>query len=131
VFVLSPWVAQSFVYGNSLKNNVVAVVVPDEDHARAWCSKKGVTYDYAKLCAENEDFKKELFDDLMTLSASNKLSSLEKPKMIHLTHEPFAIENELLTPTFKLKRNVAGVHFKPQIDALYEKIEAAEKARAI
>ena len=29
IFVLSPFVEQSFVYGDSLKNCVVAIVVPD------------------------------------------------------------------------------------------------------
>ena len=32
IFVLSHFVGQSFVYGDSLKNNVVAVVVPDVTH---------------------------------------------------------------------------------------------------
>ena len=30
IFVLSPFVEQSFVYGDSLKNCVVAIVVPDK-----------------------------------------------------------------------------------------------------
>ena len=29
IFVLSPFIEQSFVYGDSLKNCVVAIVVPD------------------------------------------------------------------------------------------------------
>jgi long-chain acyl-CoA synthetase len=46
-------------------------------------------------------------DDLLRLAGENKLSSLEKPKAIHLTLDPFTIENDIITPTFKLKRNVA------------------------
>jgi len=35
------------------------------------------------------------------------LSGLEKIKKVYLTAEPFTVENDLITPTFKIKRNVA------------------------
>ena len=41
------------------------------------------------------------------LATENKLSGLERIKDIYLTSDPFTIENNILTPTFKLKRNVA------------------------
>ena len=46
-------------------------------------------------------------DDMLRLAKENKLSGLEKPKEIFLTLDLFTIENDILTPTFKLKRNVA------------------------
>jgi long-chain acyl-CoA synthetase len=58
------------------------------------------------------DFKRLVMDDLEALGRSNKLSSLEKPKDILLTTEPFSIENKILTPTFKLKRNVGRDSYK-------------------
>jgi long-chain acyl-CoA synthetase len=67
----------------------------------------------------DNDFKKVVMDDLEQLGKSNKLSSLEKPKDILLTTEPFSIENNILTPTFKLKRNVGRDIYKKQIDAMY------------
>ena len=36
VFVLSPYIAQSMVYGNSLESCVVAIVVPDEEEVKKW-----------------------------------------------------------------------------------------------
>jgi long-chain acyl-CoA synthetase len=44
---------------------------------------------------------------MLNLAKENKLSGLEKPKDIHLSSEAFTIENDQLTPTFKLKRNNA------------------------
>jgi len=46
-------------------------------------------------------------EDCMKLAASNKFNSLEKPKAIKLILDPWTQENDMLTPTFKLKRNVA------------------------
>jgi len=51
-------------------------------------------------------------DDLERLGKEKKLSSLEKPKDIYITIEPFSIENNILTPTFKLKRNIGRDVYK-------------------
>lgn len=65
-------------------------------------------------------YKKFIQDEINRLGVENKLSSLEKPKDIALTLDAFTIENNLLTPTFKLKRNVGREVFKAQIDKMYE-----------
>jgi len=64
------------------------------------------------------------------LGRENKLSSLEKPKEFELWPQPFTIENNILTSTFKLKRNIAKEVFKAQIDEMYVRAEAEEAARA-
>jgi len=74
---------------------------------------------------KDSEYKKVVFDDLEQLGRANKLSSLEKPKDIILTTEPFSIENNMLTPTFKLKRNIGREVYKNQIDAMY--IELTKK----
>jgi long-chain acyl-CoA synthetase len=68
----------------------------------------------------NTVFKKLVLDEVRSVCDHHKLSSLEKPKKVFLSREPFSIENNLLTPTMKLKRNIAKVYFWPQIKALYE-----------
>ena len=45
---------------------------------------------------------------------------MEKPKEISFVLTPFSVENNILTPTFKLKRNIAREVFKPKIDVMYE-----------
>lgn len=73
----------------------------------------------------SEELNKLIFDELDTLGRSMKLSGLERPKAIYLTADPFSIENEILTPTMKLKRNVGRKVYQEQLDQMYAKL--AEK----
>lgn len=50
----------------------------------------------------------------------NKFNGLEKIKKVFLTAEPFSMDNDLLTPTMKIKRNIARKLFAPQIEKMYE-----------
>ena len=61
---------------------------------------------------DNEDLRMAIYQDLLKLASDNKLNSLEKPKQITLLNDPFTVENDLLTPTLKLKRNVAKIRFE-------------------
>ena len=41
------------------------------------------------------------------------------PRNVHMTLDPWTIENGLITPTLKLKRKALNEKFAPQIQALY------------
>ena len=43
---------------------------------------------------------------------------------VHLTAEPFSVENGLLTPSFKLKRPQAKEAFAGDIEAMYRRLDA-------
>lgn len=49
---------------------------------------------------------------MLELAKVNKLSGLEKIKKVFFTADPMTIENDILTPTMKIKRNIAKVVFK-------------------
>ena len=67
----------------------------------------------------DEDLRQLVYDDLMVLAKANKFSSLEKPKQITLLADPFTIDNDILTPTMKLKRNNAKKMLQQDIDKMY------------
>jgi long-chain acyl-CoA synthetase len=58
-------------------------------------------------------------EDCMKLGASNKFNSLEKPKQLKLILDPWTQDNDMLTPTFKLKRNIAKKMYDQEILDLY------------
>ena len=49
---LSPYIAQCFIYGDSLKNACVSVVFPEEDAIKGWAAKDAelAAKSYADLC---------------------------------------------------------------------------------
>lgn len=59
--------------------------------------------------------------DLNKLAAENKLTGLEKIKHVHLILDPFTIESDMLTPTLKIKRNIAKKIFEKEIAELYDR----------
>jgi len=50
----------------------------------------------------------------------NNLSGLEKIKRLYLTDDEWSVENNLLTPTLKLKRPEVNNKYKNNLDSLYE-----------
>jgi len=71
--------------------------------------------DFKTLCQDPE-LNKAVSDSIMQLAVAAKFTSLEKPYEIILVPDQFTVENNLITPTFKLKRNIAKQVFQKEID---------------
>lgn len=118
VYMRSPFVAQLFVYGDSLQSCVVGIAVPEEEFLTKWAQENGIEGDFATLCGKPE-VKEAIMEDMAKQAKEGKLLGFEKIKALHVDPELWSVENGLLTPTFKLKRNVAKKHYAEQIDAMY------------
>ena len=53
------------------------------------------------------------------------ISRFERIKAIHLVNDQFTIDNGLLTPTLKVKRNVVRDFYKSTIDNIYDMTDKA------
>ena len=122
MLALSPMIAQSIIYGDSLRSCTVAIVVPNPDQVKKFSEEKKISQDEVHTDAT---FKALVADDIKRIGIEQKLSGLEKPKDILIYNGTFSVENNLLTPTFKLKRNVARDFFKKEIDQMYTKLDWA------
>lgn len=109
-------VEQIWVYGSSYTSYLVAVVVPTED---ALQKKTGVKDSLPSLC-NREESKQAVLKDLDAIAESEGLKTFERVKRVHLEPEPFSIEKNLLTPTYKKKRPQLKDHYKDIIDKLYK-----------
>lgn len=104
-YTQSKYILQTWVYGDPLKDYLLAFIVPDPDVV-------GKEY--------NEDeLKATIYQDMLALAKVHGLNSLEIPKQIMLLKEPFSPENDILTPTMKLKRFNAKKVYQAEIDHLY------------
>tara|TARA_B110000285_G_scaffold233354_1_gene306938 strand:+ start:1822 stop:2121 length:300 start_codon:yes stop_codon:yes gene_type:complete len=96
------------------------VVVPEASTVKKWAAEEGISdLDMAKVY-EDHKFHKVVLDDFVALNKANKMSGLEKIKGIYVSEEPFTIENEILTPTMKIKRNIAKNKYIDKLNAMYE-----------
>ncbi|KAF9899569.1 hypothetical protein BX616_002949 [Lobosporangium transversale] len=113
-------VAQIFVYGHSLKSTLVAIVVPDAETLKTWANDNGLgNKSFEELCALPK-VRETLLKELNAFGREVDLKGFEIPKNIHVTSEQFTIENDLLTPTFKLKRHTAKEKFNVEIERMYQ-----------
>jgi len=87
---------QCMIYGNG-KNYLVALIVP------------------------NKEFKnqKEKIDEIISKTNEN-LTLIERIKKFYLINENFSIENGLLTPTMKVKRNKVIIKYKNILENFYK-----------
>ncbi|UJR17526.1 hypothetical protein I4U23_004421 [Adineta vaga] len=121
IYIQSRYITQAFVFGNSYKNNTVAIIVPDPEVLLKYAAEKKSSVGLAELCKQAE-IKKLIFDDIKQLENAQGLKGFEKVKDIYLHPELFSISNNLLTPTMKAKRPELAKYFERQIDHMYKNI---------
>ncbi|KAJ2554290.1 medium-chain fatty acid-CoA ligase faa2 [Coemansia sp. RSA 1933] len=123
-------VQQVFVHGDSLKSCLVGVVVPDPETFVPWAQKVAggdAPASLESLCSSSA-VNAAMCKRLAVLGRKARLQGYEVLRAIKIDHQPFDVEsNGLLTPTMKLRRNIAAEHYRPDIDEMYAAINAAGK----
>ena len=79
IYVRSRYVAQVFVYGNSLKSNLIGVVVPEEIILFEWAKENNLELDMNQLC-QNTEFKKIILKDITNQGKIGGLKGFEQVK---------------------------------------------------
>ena len=92
----SPAIDQCMVYGDG-KNYLVALIVPSKEFK------------------ENKEKINEIVNEI-----NKNLTLVEKIKKFNLINENFSIENGLLTPTMKVKRNKVIAKYKNVLENFYK-----------
>ncbi|GKV23762.1 hypothetical protein SLEP1_g33458 [Rubroshorea leprosula] len=120
-----PLITSVWVYGNSFESFLVAVVVPERQALEDWATNNHEALDFKSLC-NNPKARKYILDELNGIGQKNQLRGFELLKAIHLEPNPFDIERDLITPTFKLKRPQLLKYYKDRIDQLYSEAKESK-----
>uniref|UniRef100_A0A915HRB1 long-chain-fatty-acid--CoA ligase n=1 Tax=Romanomermis culicivorax TaxID=13658 RepID=A0A915HRB1_ROMCU len=123
VYNRTKYVNQSYVYGDNRKSYLVSVVVPNKELlqkvARERFGLKDVPFE--KLC-KDEKILQMIHDDIILEGHKAGLQSFEQAKRIVLDAQQFTVENGLLTPTLKSRRNALKEKYKKEIEKMYDTI---------
>ena len=105
MLTLQPEILQAMVHGDR-KPYLVALLVPDPEEMR-------------RFKDDPEAMHKALSKAVDRVNAD--LSIIEKVRRFIVADEQFSVENEMLTPSMKIRRHVIGSAYAERLDALYKK----------
>jgi fatty acid CoA ligase FadD9 len=113
VFAGAPLVRQIFVYGNSERANLLAVVVPTAEALE-------------RFGDDITGLRAALNDSLQRTAKAAELQSYELPVDFILEFEPFSADNGLLSGVGKLLRPNLKAHYGERLEQMYADIAAAQ-----
>jgi long-chain acyl-CoA synthetase len=111
----SKYINQTCVIGDSRKF-LTALVTLDADNTAAYAKEKGIQFSGINDLIKNEEIQKLIEAEVE--EKNKEFASFESIKKVTIVPE-FTIENGLLTPTLKVKRNMAIESHKKEIDLMY------------
>jgi fatty acid CoA ligase FadD9 len=120
VFAGAALVRQVFVYGNSERPYLLAVVVPTDDALR-------------KFAGDDAGLKAALTESLRQTARAAELQSYELPVDFLVESEPFSADNGLLSGVGKLLQPKLKEHYGERLEQLYADLAAnrADELRAL
>lgn len=65
------------------------------------------------------EFNKHILDEITAKAKEFQLNGLERIRKVLIIDYAFSVANDLMTPTFKVKRNQAKKTFQAEIDEMY------------
>ncbi|MFL0241248.1 carboxylic acid reductase [Mycobacterium sp. SMC-17] len=113
-FGTSPLIRQIYVYGNSSRSYLLAVIVPTAE------ALSGVS--------DAEALRPELADALQTVAREAGLQSYEVPRDFIIETEPFSLENGLLTGVRKLAWPTLKARYGAELEQLYAELAEGQAA---
>ncbi len=112
---LSRFITNAMVYGDNKPYNV-ALVVPNESELEEWARNAG--RDLGTVTDDSE--VRQLLEGEIATTTQGAVKGYESIRRFTVLIEDFTIENGLLTPTLKVKRNAVIARYESEIETLYK-----------
>ncbi|MBB6124707.1 long-chain acyl-CoA synthetase [Sphingobium subterraneum] len=115
MLTLQDEIAQAMVSGDK-RPYIVGLIVPEAEWLAQWARDRGVEPDL-RVLATSPDLHSALRAAVDRVNA--ELSATERVRQFIIADEPFTTENEMLTPSIKIRRHVIRDVYRERLDALY------------
>lgn len=115
VFARAPLIRQIYLYGNSERARLLAVVVPTPEGLESF--------------GDTPELKSKLLESLHRTATTAQLQSYEVPVEILVETEPFSTTNDLVSSAGKLARPNLKERYSGRLEQVYLDIAAAQVAR--
>jgi long-chain acyl-CoA synthetase len=115
MLTLQPEIIQAMVVGDK-RPHLVGLVVPDPEWLMEWAVANDEKPDCPQLCG-NPAVQRALQAAVDRVNAD--LSVTEKVRRIAVTVDAFTVDNEMLTPSMKIRRHKIKEVYGGKLDALY------------
>jgi long-chain acyl-CoA synthetase len=112
----SRYISNIMVYGDKHKY-IVALVCPEMNEVRSYLKEKGVAADDAARPGDIPEVRHLMNAEIELLN--RELARFEQVKKFEILDEDFTVENDLATPTLKLKRKNIVKRYEDVITRLY------------
>lgn len=119
-FTSSPFVQRCLIIGFQ-RPYVTALIVPHFKILETWCGKEGIHWTSGEFMVHNIKVKARLKREIDELNEA--LPNFQRIRGFFLCPTDWQIEKQELTHTLKPVRRVLELHYKNEIDKLYEKTE--------
>jgi long-chain acyl-CoA synthetase len=111
---LSPFIAQAMVHGADRPFNV-ALIVPDMTAITEWARDNSI--DTSQGLIDHESIRQLIRAEVDKYS--NEFKSFEKVRKFKLLAEEFSTQNDMLTPTLKVKRRNVLIRYESELSSLW------------
>ncbi|MBQ4547995.1 MAG: long-chain fatty acid--CoA ligase [Bacteroidales bacterium] len=95
-----------------------AIIVPDFAFLKTWCQKHEIPFTTPKEMINNADVKRRYAEEIKKINQN--FGDTEKIKRYELIADEWSVNNGILTPTLKVKRNVVKETYKDLIEMMYK-----------
>jgi long-chain acyl-CoA synthetase len=113
---LQPELNQAMVTGDK-RPHLVGLVVPDPEWTATWARENGKSAELAGL-AEDAEFRRAI--QAVIERVNKQVSGLERVRRFAVAPEPFTVENQMMTPTLKIRRHIIKQTYGDLLDSLYD-----------
>ena len=121
-------IMQVFVFGDSFRNSLVSVIVPNPETFQSWANTNLPNMKSSSIpeMCKNNTINSIILRDIQKACTNAGLLPFEIVRAIHIEPIPWN-QDTLLTPTFKLKRADAAFFYAKQIDQMYQSLQTKAK----